>query len=236
MRKNGKSYSELNYLISKIEIIKLYDFQSFFSKPIICKKLNVTKLLLADNLKTNLPFMYNFKPKSLCTRFKEKKSLNFITEFKNDEVLHFVGHGNDRYIDSNGQQHQNQIIYSNSSKYNSAEKFNFNKKLNSPLIILNNCFSGVRVSYSYVYDKGIYLQLMNMNAKNIVVSGDKIDDYVSSRIMLHFYTYLSQGKFVGEALVYAKRKFIKENKNGYANPKFWSPFFSISSQKVSFTR
>ena len=167
---------------------------------------------------------------------KEKKCENFLSEFKNDEVLHFVGHGNDSFIDSNGQQHQNQIIHSNSNKYNFAEKFDLNKKVKSPLIILNNCFSGVRVSYSYVYDKGIYLQLMNMNAKNIVVSGDKIDDYVSSRIMYHFYTYLSQGNFVGESLVYAKRKFLKENKNGYANPKYWSPFFSISSQKVRFRR
>ena len=236
MRKTGKAYSELNYLINKIEIIKLYDFQSFFCKPIINKKLNVTKFLLVDDLKSNLPFMYNFKPTSLCARFKEKKCVNFVKEFKNDEVLHFVGHGNDSYIDSNGQQHQNQIIHSNSNKYKSTEKFDSNKKVKSPLIILNNCFSGVRVSYSYVYDKGIYLQLMNMNAKNIVVSGDKIDDYVSSRIMLYFYTYLSQGKFVGEALVYAKRKFLKENKNGYANPKYWSPFFSISSQKVRFNR
>ena len=234
-RNKGNTYADLKYVINKIQVIKLYDFESYFRQPTLSKKLTIKKILLDKNLQTDLPFMYKFRPIKSCNNYKEVKiDNNVLKNFSNDEVIHLVGHGNNAYTDSIGQQHQNQIIYSLFNKRKYSDKLDFTKRIQSPLIILNNCYSGVRVGFNYVYDKGIYLQLMKHNAKNVVASLDKIDDYVSSQIMKHFYSYLKMGIPISESLVYAKRKFLKENKNGYANPMYWSPFFSISSRKVRF--
>ncbi len=233
-RQDGRLYSDLKYVLNKISVIKLYDFESYFNKPTILKKMNVKKILLANNLKADLPFMFNFKP-DVCNHFEEIKINKKLTKsFDNDQIIHFIGHGNNSYVDSTGQQHQNKIIYSVLNKQLFSDKLTIYQKVKSPLIILNNCYSGVRVSFNFVYDKGIYLQLMKQEAKNVIVSSDKIDDYVSSKIMKYFYSFLHEGIPIGESLVYAKRKFLKENKNGYANPMYWSPFFSISSRRVTF--
>ncbi len=234
-RNNGNTYADLKYVINKTHIIKLYDFESYFLDPEITKKLNVKKILLANNLNTDLPFMYKFDPSQFCNCFNViKVDQPILKNFSKDEVLHFVGHGRNAYTDSLGQLHQNQIIYSLFNKKLFSEKLDLTKQIQSPLIILNNCYSGARVGFNYVFDKGIYLQLMKKGARNVVASQSKIDDYVSSQLMKHFYIYLSKGIPVGEALIYAKRKFLRENKNGYANPMYWSPFFAISSRKVKF--
>lgn len=234
-RLKGNSYSDLKYLINNVEFIKLYDFEDYFLKPILTSKLKVSKILLSDSTQLNLPFMCNFRPQIHKNYYKQFILKSDIKSYlKNNNVLHFVGHGNNSFVDSNGLNHHNQLIYHYFNKKKVSEKLDLNMKINSPLIILNNCYSGQRVAYNYIFDKGIYLELMKNNAKNVVAASDKIDDYVSSQIMKNFYDNLKFGVPIGEALVKAKRKFLRENKNGYSNPLYWSPFFVISSRKLIF--
>jgi hypothetical protein len=234
-RLKGKSYNNLPFAMKKYAFIKLYDVENYFKSQMKGKR-NVEYLKLQTTSQTQLPFMEQFNPKQFFKGkvIKKVTTTDFSTEIKKNGILHLVGHGDLQFVDSaNFVGYNNFLVYLKNG-IQKIDKLNLKIPIHRDLLIFDNCYSGFRVGYKHEFDRGMYLELMRKGAVSMVVNKDKVDDYVSSQIMKHFYTYLNKGIPVGEALVYAKRKFLKENQNGYANPMYWSPFFAISSRKVRF--
>lgn len=232
-RNKGKDFSHLPFAIIKYKFLKIYNLKTFFNTPLKGKR-NLDLIMLPSSNLNKLPFMQSFNPRKYlnCKLNKYSNSRILSKNIIQNGILHVVGHGNLVAVDSFTQSKHNKIIIKNSNF--ETVRFDSVKRIKKELVILNNCFSGFRTGYLIEYDHSLYLDLMRKGTLSLIASKDKVDDYVSSQIMKYFYIYLNKGIPVGEALIYAKRKFLRENKNGYANPVYWSPFFAISSRKVKF--
>jgi hypothetical protein len=231
-RNKGTTYSQLPYLLNKIQFTKVYDLRKFFStnhKGI--RKLDY--LCLKTSLEQRLPFMQSFDPSNHFNGSFNKVTShsNFSKNMNSTGILQVVGHGelSNTYV-----KYDNQFLSYGKKDTLKFSNLNSTNLVQRDLTILSNCYSGIRVSYPFEFDRGIYLELMRKGGKAVIANNDKVDDFVSFKIYSHFYKYLNRGISVDEALTLAKRKFIKENKNAFASPKYWGPFFAISSRKVVF--
>ena len=103
----------------------------------------------------------------------------------------------------------------------------YNLKLNSDLVVLSACETGVgKVSKSEGII-GLSRSLLYAGAKNIIVSMWKVADNSTAQLMLDFYTNLiSKKQSFRRALHNAKLKMVN-SKNNFAHPYFWSPFVLI---------
>lgn len=234
-KNKGSTYSELHYVIKNHEFVKVYNIENFFNKP-PCNASRLTYMKLKNSDSTKLYFMENFNPNKILksNKFQTYTTENFRKEFSKPGILHIVGHGiKYGFLDSEFKNKNALVIYKK-NKVETIKTLDYNDEIKSDLVILGNCYSGLRVSAFWVYDIGIYLQLLNKGAGNIIANKDQVDDYVSFKIFKYFYMNLKKGYNVPDALIRAKRKFIIENKNGYASPQYWDPFFSISNRRVVF--
>lgn len=234
-RKRGQTFSDLSYLLQKTNFIKLYDFQSYFSQK---NKLNnrLDYLVLRSPDSIRLPFMENFNPNRILNLKSYTHTLqnDFRNKLSQKGILHIVGHGKKYGFYTSTLKDKNGIVFYRNDTFSLLKDLNSKRKINRDLVVLSNCFSGMRVSYRFEFDRGIYLQLMKNGAKNVIANKDQVDDYVSSKIYHYFYLNIKKGFEIGDALVQAKRDFLKNNKNGYASPKYWNPYFSISNRRVVF--
>ena len=232
--KKGNTYSDLDYVLKSVNFVSVYNTESYFNKKKIKVTPNLTLIKLKTALKNRLVFMENFKPVNPVFKIKISNNIdtNFVDFFKKKGVYHVIGHGDQRSIDSLGLLHMNKWVISDAIKTTKIENFQLNKKLKADLIILNNCYSGIGDPIVILYDKGLYLQLMYNGASTLIATNDRVDDYVSSQIFKYYYDFISKGYMFDVALSMAQRKFLIKNKNQYANPAFWYPYFVISSRKV----
>lgn len=97
-------------------------------------------------------------------------------------------------------------------------------KLNSDLVTLSACKTGLgdRISGEGVI--GLSRAFMNAGARAVVVSLWEVDDQSTGIFMEEFYRLLTQGIDKVEALKMAKEYLRKK---GYENPYFWAPFILI---------
>lgn len=231
-RNKGTTYSQLPYLLNKIQFTKVYDLRKFFSSNHKgARKLDY--LCLKTSKEHRLPFMQSLDPSNyfngIYSKFTSHSS--FSKNMSSTGILHVVGHGelSNTYV-----KYDNQFL-----SYGKKDTIKFSNLNNTDLVkrdltILSNCYSGLRVSYPFEFDRGIYLELMRKGGKAVIANNDKVDDFVSFKIYSHFYKYLNRGISVDEALILAKRQFLKENNNAFASPMYWGPFFAILSKKVVF--
>ena len=123
-------------------------------------------------------------------------------------------------------------MYNLESKESKVTKWNTKQIVNSSLVVLNNCFSGFnRNISSREYDRGIYLNLLNNGALNVIVSPIKTDDESSSKIFRFFYKNIAKGETTNDALYHAQLTYLSMNKGSLAHPKFWAPYRLISNYR-----
>jgi CHAT domain-containing protein/lipopolysaccharide biosynthesis regulator YciM len=104
----------------------------------------------------------------------------------------------------------------------------YNLKLNSDLVVLSACETGLGKIQKGEGIIGLTRALLYAGTKNIIVSLWKVTDKSTSNLMVDFYknSLASKGQQShSEALRNAKLKMINEGK--YAQPFFWSPFILI---------
>ena len=94
-------------------------------------------------------------------------------------------------------------------------------KLNSDLVVLSSCRSGLGEIDEAEGVIGMQKSFFEAGAKSVVVSLWDVNDKYTSLFMQSFYKYLSEGFDKSEALRKAKI-FFKENYS--ANPYYWSAF------------
>ena len=106
-------------------------------------------------------------------------------------------------------------------------------KLNSDLVVLSSCNSGIGKIDRAEGVLGMTKAFYQAGAKSVVVSLWEVNDFYTSKFMELFYKRLSEGKSKTAALRYAKTDFIKKYS---PNPYFWSAFVlsgNISSVKLN---
>lgn len=106
-------------------------------------------------------------------------------------------------------------------------------KLNSNLVVLSSCRSGLGVIDEAEGIIGMQKAFFEAGAKSIVVSLWDVNDKYTSLFMQSFYKYISEGFDKSEALRKAKL-FFKENYS--SNPYYWAAFVlsgDVASVKVS---
>ncbi|MGN6646891.1 MAG: CHAT domain-containing protein [Cytophaga sp.] len=88
------------------------------------------------------------------------------------------------------------------------------------LVVLSACQSGLGMMDSQEGLVGLQRGLLVAGTKNVLVSLWKIDDAVTARWMIHFYSNLLETKSCTEAYLFAQQK-IKEQ---YVYPYYWGAF------------
>jgi CHAT domain-containing protein len=94
--------------------------------------------------------------------------------------------------------------------------------LKADLVVLSSCESG----YGNVESgdvQGIHRSFLNAGASNVIYSLWKVNDKISSQLMINFYSFLlKSGKSYSEALRLAKLKLLENSDT--ASPNLWAPF------------
>lgn len=94
-------------------------------------------------------------------------------------------------------------------------------KLNSDLVVLSSCNSGLGVIDASEGILGMSKAFFESGSKSVVVSLWEVNDKYTSKFMILFYKRLGEGFDKSEALRLAKLDFIKEYS---PNPFYWSAF------------
>ncbi|NOX19245.1 MAG: CHAT domain-containing protein [Chlorobi bacterium] len=116
------------------------------------------------------------------------------------------------------------IIFSNSDNENDGYLETgeiLQLKLNSDLVVLSSCKSGLGEIDRAEGILGMEKAFFEAGAKSIIISDWDVDDKYTSNLMEYFYSFLSEGFSKSEALKKAKLKFIKEVSG---NPYYWAAF------------
>ncbi len=169
-------------------------------------------------------------------RKAEVKLYNTASEkyMKSDSIskfrtIHIATHG---FVNSENPELSGILLSPSDSVFNdgilSAGEI-YNLKLNSDLVVLSACETGLGKFEKGEGVIGLTRALLYAGTKNIIVSLWQVSDASTSQLMIDFYTkYLGnqkKKKNFAPALAGAKRKLISEKK--YAHPFYWSPFILI---------
>lgn len=142
----------------------------------------------------------------------------FINNSSDKTVIHLSTHS---FIHNN----QPFIIFSQEEKSNSDGYLEIGEivklKLNSELVVLSSCKSGLGTIDATEGMIGMQKSFFEAGAKSVVVSLWDVNDKSTAFFMKSFYDYLSKGYDKSEALRKAKI-FFKENYS--ANPYYWAAF------------
>jgi len=122
-------------------------------------------------------------------------------------------------------------IYGNVAQQNDGILYQseiYNLELNSDLVVLSACETGLGKITSGEGVLGLTRALLYAGTKNIIVSLWSVSDASTSQLMINFYDNLLKSKkqtVFSKDLQKAKLKLIEEGT--YAHPFYWSPFILI---------
>jgi len=169
-------------------------------------------------------------------------------ELENYKIIHFATHGfvnreNPELSgillaqDTSSVYADNKDIYGNVAQQNDGILYQseiYNLKLNSDLVVLSACETGLGKITTGEGVIGLSRALLYAGTKNLLVSLWQVSDASTSQLMLSFYDNLLADKAYYDSKSYikfnkdlqkAKLKLIAERK--YAHPYYWSPFVLI---------
>ena len=231
----GENYDQLNYLGKNIQFVSLYNPYEYFTrkKSITRNKLQFIKL--SNKQLSNLPFIDHLSNKIFNPLVSKKSTFqgNLSDLLFSRGILHLFGHGS-LILNKDSGTTNIELPYESNLSDSSISKINSNQIVNNSLIVLNNCFSGFNTNVSSrEYNRGIYLNLLNNGALNVIVSPIKTDDECSSKIFNLLYLNIAKGEPTDDALFHAQLSYLKTNKGIMAHPKFWSPYRLITNYPYS---
>jgi len=151
-----------------------------------------------------------------------------ISKFK---IIHFATHG---FVNSQKPEYSGLLLAQDSLLEENGMLTNseiYNLKLNSELVVLSACETGLGKIVKGEGIIGLTRALLYAGTKNIIVSLWKVSDASTSELMENFYAELlksarfSKPRGFSNPLQQAKLKMILEGK--YAHPFYWSPFILV---------
>lgn len=150
----------------------------------------------------------------------------FLKIAKDFDVLHLAIHGeandSDRY--------QSSLIFSGSDNNSLKTNDLYLAGLNARLAILSACESGLgqinKGEGTFSIARGFSL----VGVPSVVMSLWKVNDKISSKLMVDLHTNLSDGQSVDEALSGVKRNYLNDSDEYTSHPYYWSAFVSLGEE------
>lgn len=216
-----KEYITNNLLLYKIPIT--YQFNSALllqhNSP---KKVEITAF--APIFKDNSAL---FLPKSLyeVSQLKEMYKGNYFL-YENANVANFT-----KFIKSNTALHLSTHAQADSNMQNYIQLYDKKiflqdiqqAQIHTPFIFLSACETAQGKLHSTEGNISIAREFLSLGVPNIVSTQWNISDEASQKIVARFYSYLSEGKPIAQALQQAKIDFIK-NEYTLEAPLYWAAF------------
>ena len=143
---------------------------------------------------------------------------NKVVETTDKDVLHFSCHGYFNYSNplSSGIELKDGIL--------TAREI-FDLKLNSELVTLSACQTGINEAKPGDELIGLTRSLIYAGASSVIVSLWSVDATSTQELMIEFYKLLKSGKDKATALQQAQIKIMQ--KEEYSHPYYWAPFILV---------
>ncbi len=222
---SAKNISKTQYLTDFLSLAPIFD-----SIETVYDDMEVSSLPASES--EILSITENFKSKNLKTdhflRREANESFAKSGVLRNYRFLHFATHG---FVNIAKPELSGLILARNDTLNDGILYTNelYNLQLNSDLVILSACETGLGKISKGEGIIGISRALLFAGTKNIIVSLWSVADESTSDLMIKFYSNLltnySEKLNFAEFLHLAKLKIIEEEK--YAAPFYWSPFILI---------
>ncbi len=143
--------------------------------------------------------------------------------------IHIATHG---FVNSSRPELSGILLAEDSTSTNDGILYSgeiYNLKLNSDLVVLSACETGLGKISKGEGVIGLSRALFYAGTRNIMVSLWKVADNSTANLMIDFYKDMldveKSYKYYGKHLRNAKLKMVKDNK--YGHPYYWSPFILI---------
>jgi CHAT domain-containing protein/tetratricopeptide (TPR) repeat protein len=105
-------------------------------------------------------------------------------------------------------------------------------RLNSPMVVLSSCNSGVGTLYSGAGLMSIARSFFLAGARSVVKTSWAVNDDSGSEIIKKFYRNLSKGMRKDEALRKAKLDYIKGASPAFSNPYYWAAYSVLGDSRA----
>lgn len=150
-------------------------------------------------------------------------SKNSIAKASTGRILHFATHSvADPEITGNPY-----LILGTDQNSTYIKLFDFeicNLEIESPMIVLNSCESGIGPFYQGEGMLSISRSFLLAGASSVIHTLWPIENVSSSRIIIDYYHLLSKGLSKPEALRKAKIRYLESTPNSFTHPHFWGSF------------
>ncbi len=150
----------------------------------------------------------------------------FLKIAKDFDVLHLAIHGEA----NNSDRYQSSLIFSGSEDNSLKTNDLYLAGLNARLAILSACESGLgqinKGEGTFSIARGFSL----VGVPSVVMSLWKVNDKISSKLMVDLHTNLSYGLSVDEALSGVKRDYLSNSDQYTSHPYYWSAFVSLGEE------
>lgn len=173
----------------------------------------------------------NWKTKSMLFKNASEEFIK-SADIKQYSYLHIATHG---FVNSEKPELSGIVLSDNKAGNNDGVLYSgeiYNLDLNSNLVVLSACETGLGKVSKGEGIIGLTRALMYAGTKDIMVSLWKVADISTSELMIDFYNFLMEKEYAAdksfifcEALHDAKLKMIE--KKEFSHPFFWSPFILI---------
>jgi CHAT domain-containing protein len=161
------------------------------------------------------------------TAYVNQKAIpeSFINNAKNTAIIHISAHS---YVDYDSPEQSAIILTKKDSTHNNllTSEIIESLSLSANLVTLSSCNSSSGVLAEGEGVSSLTKSFFGSGCKALIGSQWSVSDQVSSIIMKQFYTHLSEGKTISEALRKAKLDILDVDQNlvnpGYLHPTYWA--------------
>jgi CHAT domain-containing protein/tetratricopeptide (TPR) repeat protein len=163
--------------------------------------------------------LFNITPQLDATK-------NIVLENLNNDILHFSCHG---YFNQRDPLSSGILLYSKDNviidrNILSAREI-FNLKMNSELVTLSACQTGLNETRPGDELIGLTRALIYAGTSSVIVSLWSVDAQSTRELMVEFYKLLKGGKDMATSLQQAQIKIMQ--KEEYSHPYYWAPFILV---------
>jgi CHAT domain-containing protein len=150
---------------------------------------------------------------------------NFISVAGEYDIIHLAIHG----ISDSTDRYNSQLIFNGNDDNIMQTKDLYRANLNSRLVVLSACESGVGEISEGEGTFSIARGFALTGTEAIVMSLWNVDDGSSSELMLEFYGGLNSNLTVSASLINSKRKYLLSGNNYGNHPYYWASFVMLGS-------
>jgi len=148
---------------------------------------------------------------------------DFLKKAEDYDVLHLALHGQANFEN----RFKSSLIFNGSDDYRLNVYDLYGVRLNSSMVVLSACESGVGQTSSSEGAYSMARGFITMGVPSVVTSLWKVNDLASAEIVKSFYTNLEQGMTKDEALRQAKLSYLKGADNITSHPYYWGSFVAM---------